>query len=119
MVVGGVLLGSVALRVSATFTPVRSPSLEMAEIPSGSWGSSDVTAEDIEYLRHSWMLPSADRITARPPANETAPEPQEGEFLVFATHFPRGFGLSASIFFNLFLETFELQPHHLGRNSIL
>ena len=39
--------------------------------------------------------------------------------MVFSSHFSRGFGLQMSRFFKLLLDSFDLQPHHLGPNSIL
>jgi hypothetical protein len=65
------------------------------------------------------MLPSEERVVARAPGGEVVPEPQAGEHVVFACHFPRGFGLPVSLFFRLLLDTFDLQPHHLGPNAIL
>ena len=78
-----------------------------------------VTAEDIEYLRRAQMLPTEDHVVARAPGGELVPEPEEGEYVVFAVHFSRGFGLPVSQFFRLFMDTFDLQPHHLGPNSII
>ena len=53
------------------------------------------------------------------PGDEVVPTPQAGEHVVFAGHFLRGFGLPVSLFFRLLLDTFDLQPHHLGPNAIL
>jgi hypothetical protein len=39
--------------------------------------------------------------------------------VVFYSHFDRGFGLPASLFFRSFLEFFQLHPHHLGANAVM
>jgi hypothetical protein len=49
---------------------------------------------------------------------ELAPDLQPGEFVVFVTHFERGFGLPVSDFMKRFLEKFGIQPHHLPANAI-
>jgi hypothetical protein len=46
-----------------------------------------------------------------------APEP--GERVVFIAHFERGFGLPASDFFRDFLDTYDLQPHHIPANAVM
>lgn len=55
---------------------------------------------------------------ARLAAEEHAPSPNPGEFVVFLSHFQRGFGLPVSDFFHGWLNTYELQPHHLPANAI-
>jgi hypothetical protein len=47
------------------------------------------------------------------------PAPESGERVVFISHFERGFGLPASDFFWDFLDTYELQPHHLPANAVM
>jgi hypothetical protein len=47
------------------------------------------------------------------------PAPESGERVVFISHFERGFGLPASDFFRDFLDTYELQPHHLPANAVM
>ena len=47
------------------------------------------------------------------------PAPEPGKWVVFLTHFERGFGLPASNFFRQFLDFFSLQPHHLLANTIV
>ncbi|KAK1628651.1 hypothetical protein QYE76_002966 [Lolium multiflorum] len=58
------------------------------------------------------------QVACRIPGDELEPVPLEGEVVVFAAHFERGFGLPASDFFRRFLDFFELQPHHLPGNAI-
>jgi hypothetical protein len=47
------------------------------------------------------------------------PALESGERVVFISHFERGFGLPASDFFRDFLDTYELQPHHLPANAVM
>jgi hypothetical protein len=47
------------------------------------------------------------------------PAPESGERVIFISHFERGFGLPASDFFRDFLDTYELQPHHLPANVVM
>ena len=63
--------------------------------------------------------PDPPEVESRLPEGEVAPEPQPGEYVVFLAHFERGFGLPASPFFCDFLDTYDLQPHHLPANAIM
>jgi hypothetical protein len=47
------------------------------------------------------------------------PTPESGERIVFISHFKRGFGLLVSDFFRDFLDTYDLQPHHLPANAVM
>jgi hypothetical protein len=47
------------------------------------------------------------------------PAPESGERIVFISHFERGFGLPTSDFFRDFLDTYDLQPHHLPANAVM
>jgi hypothetical protein len=47
------------------------------------------------------------------------PAPEPGERVVFIAHFERGFGLPASDFFRDFLDTYDLQPHHIPANAVM
>jgi hypothetical protein len=47
------------------------------------------------------------------------PAPESGECVVFVSHFERGFGLPVSDFFQDFLDTYDLQPHHLPANAVM
>ena len=82
-----------------------------------SWGGSDVTNADIRWLRKSRRIP--DGVACRLPGDEVEPQPEDGERVVFLTHFERGFGLPVSDFMVEFLKKFELQPHHLPANAIV
>ena len=44
---------------------------------------------------------------------------EEGERVIFRSHFQRGLGLPASSFFRSFLEFYQLQPHHLTPNAVV
>jgi hypothetical protein len=71
--------------------------------------------DDIERLVRLRRIPSA--VVCRAPGEETEPEPQPGERVVFGAHLDRGLGLPASTFFRQFLDNFGLQPHHLPANA--
>ena len=60
----------------------------------------------------------AEGIIARLATAELAPSPNLGEYVVFLSHFQHGLGLPVSDFFNDWLNTYELQPHHLPANAI-
>jgi hypothetical protein len=47
------------------------------------------------------------------------PAPESGERVVFISHFERGFALPVSDFFWDFLDTYDLQPHHLPANAVM
>ena len=58
-------------------------------------------------------------IAVRVPADdEIRPDPGRGEVVLFVDHLERGLALPVSPFFRQFLDYFNLQPHHLGANSI-
>ena len=70
----------------------------------GDWDGSNLHMDHIEFLRNTRRLPSADQVRVRlAPAKEITPEPEEGERVVFRSHFLRGIGLPASAFFRSFL----------------
>ena len=74
----------------------------------------------MDVLRRSGKLPPADRVAVRlAPAAEIRPAPQQGERVIFRSHFPCGFGLSTSGFFRSFLDFFHIQPHHLTPNTVM
>ena len=55
--------------------------------------------DHIAFLRNTRRLPGEDYVRARsPPEEEILPTPQEGERVVFRSHFIRGLGLPASDF---------------------
>ena len=53
------------------------------------------------------------------PKKEISPAPEEGERVIFRSHFLRGLSLPASAFFRSFLEFYQLQPHHLTPNVVV
>ena len=86
----------------------------------GDWDGSNVHDDHVEFLRNTRRLPSADKVEVRfAPAKEITPEPQEGERVVFRSHFLRGVGLPVSAFFRSWLEFYQLQPHHLTPNAVV
>ena len=86
----------------------------------GDWDGSNVHMDHVEFLRKTRRLPGADKLRVRlAPEKEITPEPEEGERVVFRSHFLRGIGLPASAFFRSFLEFYQLQPHHLTPNTVV
>ena len=57
-------------------------------------------------------------VSCRLPGKESSPILNEGEFVVFMSHFARGFGLPLSEFARSFLDYFGLQSHHLPANVV-
>jgi hypothetical protein len=85
-----------------------------------AWCGSNVTEADLDVLRRYRQLPSADLVATRiPPSTEVVPVPQDGEYIVFLSHFERGFGLPASRFLREILDRFELQMQSLPANNIM
>jgi len=89
----------------------------MAKLPPGRWEGSDVTKDDLEWLRSTRRI--TPQVICRKPGKELEPVTEPGERVVFLAHFERGFGLPASDFFRAFLDFFGLQPHHLPANSFV
>ena len=80
------------------------------ELLRGVWQGSTITEEDILRLRRRRQIP--DGVETRiPPVGEIEPNPKDGEYVVFYSHFDRGFGLPVSKFtrftFNQFLITYR------------
>ena len=87
---------------------------------SSSWDGSNVHEDHVEFLRQTRRLPDANLVRVRlAPETEISPAPEEGERVVFRSHFLRGFGLPASGFLRSFLEFYNLQPHHLTPNAVM
>jgi len=85
----------------------------------GDWDGSTVIEDHISFLRDMRRMPNVAFVKARvPPEVEISPVPQEGERVVFRSHFLRGFGLPVSGFFRSFLDFYHLQPHHLTPNAV-
>lgn len=82
----------------------------------GGWSGSDVTQSEIEWLYRTRRIPAG--VECRRHSEGLEPNPGAGEYVVFSSHFERGFGLPASPFFWDFLDKFLLQPHHLPANAI-
>ena len=86
----------------------------------GDWDGSTVIEDHISFLRDTRRMPSVAFVKARvPPETEISPVPQEGERVVFRSHFLRGFGLPASGFMRSFLNFYQVQPHHLTPNTVV
>ena len=75
----------------------------------GDWDGSLVHMDHIEFLRKTRRLPGKDQVRVRlAPEKEITPAPEEGEWVIFWSHFLRGLGLPASAFFRSFLEFYQL-----------
>jgi hypothetical protein len=81
------------------------------------WEGSKVTPADISWITTTRRVLAG--VACRLPAGETVPAPESGERVVFVSHFKRGFGLPVSDFFRDFLDTYDLQPHHLPANAVM
>jgi hypothetical protein len=81
------------------------------------WEGSEVTPADISWITTTRRVPAG--VACRLPEGETVPAPESGERIVFVSHFERGFGLLVSDFFRDFLDTYDLQPHHLPTNAVM
>ena len=57
----------------------------------GAWAGSWVCQDDLDWLYRTRRIPAS--VAARLPSAELAPSPNLGEFVVFLSHFQRGFGL--------------------------
>ena len=67
------------------------------ELLRGAWQGSTVTEDHILRLRRRRQIP--DGVETRvPPEGEIQPAPREGEYVVFYSHFDRGFGLPLTSF---------------------
>ena len=85
----------------------------------GDWDGSTVIEDHITFLRDTRRMPSAAFVKARVlPETEISPVPQEGEWVVFRSHFLRGFGLPVSGFLCLFIDFNHIQPHHMTPNTV-
>ena len=75
----------------------------------GDWDGSLVDMDHIEFVHKTWLLPSEDLVQVRLAlAREVSPAPEEGERVIFRSHFLRGLGLPASAFFRSFLDFYHL-----------
>jgi hypothetical protein len=66
----------------------------------GNWEGSDVTSDEVAWLQRSGRIPAG--VECRLPGAEIEPRPEAGEFVVFVSHFERGFGLPLSDFMKEF-----------------
>ena len=86
----------------------------------GDWDGSNVHADHIDFLRKTRRLRDRDHVrVCLAPEREISPAPEEGERVVFRSHFLHGFSLPVSAFFRSWLEFYQLQPHHLTPNAVV
>jgi hypothetical protein len=62
-----------------------------------TWEGSDVTQSEFNWLRQSWWIPQ--EVQCRLLGVDPVPILHPDEYIVFVTHFERGFGLPAIDFF--------------------
>ena len=92
----------------------------MARTRAGDWDGPNVIEDHITYLRNTRRLPGEGYVEARvPPAKEIPPAPEEGERVIFCSHFLQGFGLPVSGFLRSFLQFYHLQLHQLTPNTVV
>ena len=89
---------------------------DAATADRGAWAGSWVCQDDLDCLYRTRRIPEG--VTTCLAATDLAPSPNPGEYVVFLSHFQRGFGLPVSDFFHDWLNTDELQPHYLPANAI-
>ena len=88
--------------------------------PRATWGGSDVDEGLIAELRQLGCIPPTELVLCRVPREgKVVPVPLAGEWVVFASHLVRGFGLPASPFLRSFLDHFGIQMQHLPMNGVL
>ena len=76
--------------------------------------------DHLTFLRVTRRMPNAAFVKVWVlPREEISPAPQGDEWVVFRSHFLRGFSLPASGFLRAFLEFYNLQPHHLTPNTVM
>src|SRR4051812_48589959 len=73
----------------------------------GSWQGSSVTRQEVEWLIRTRRIPA--EVSCRLPGKESSPVLNEGEYVVFMSHFARGFGLPLSDFAKDFLDVAGLE----------
>ena len=86
----------------------------------GDWDGSNVHTNHIDFLWKTRRLLGKDQVRVHlTPEKEITLAPEEGERVIFRSHFLRGLGLPASAFFRSFLDFYQLQPHHLTPNTVV
>ena len=79
---------------------------DAAAADRGAWAGSWVCQDDLDWLYRTRRIPAG--VIARLPSAELDPSPNPSEFVVFLSHFQRGFGLPVSDFFQDWLSTYHL-----------
>ncbi|KAE8791252.1 hypothetical protein D1007_34335 [Hordeum vulgare] len=93
------------VRLSRLFSPSSLPAtIKLPKVPADLWEGSIITGAHIEYLCRTRKLPSEEVLEACTPEGELAPEPRDGERVIFSSHFLVGFELQVSLFLRFFLD---------------
>ena len=76
----------------------------MARARAGDWDGSNVHEAHISFLHQARRLHREMHVKVHvPPEAEISPAPEDGQRVIFWSHFLRGFGLLASGFLRSFL----------------
>ena len=89
------------------------------QIKQANWAKSSMTELQLTELVNSGLLPPKEEIGWRAPEEETRPQPEQNEVIIFADHLNRGFRPPGSRFFRNVLQYYNLRPQDLAPNSIL
>lgn len=84
-----------------------------------NWAKSTMSELRFEELVKAGLLPSMAEIRWRALEEETRPQPDKGEVIVFTDHLTRGFRPPGSRFFCNVLQYYNVRPQDLAPNSIL
>lgn len=78
-----------------------------------------MTELQLTELVSASLLPPQNEIEWCAPEEETRPQPDQGEIIIFADHLKRGFRPPGSIFLRNVLQYYGVQLQDLAPNSIL
>lgn len=84
-----------------------------------NWPKSTMIELQLEEFMRQGLLPPKNEIEWRSPEEETRPQPDQGEVIVFADHLNRGFRPWGSKFFWNVLHYYGVHLQDLAPNSIL
>jgi hypothetical protein len=81
----------------------------------GDFVRSNVMREELQPFFDKGILPEeSDIVRWRIPGNESSPEPEAGEFVIFLPALERGLGFPSNLFFRRFLHFYHIKISDLG-----
>jgi hypothetical protein len=83
-----------------------------------SWVRSHVSTLMLNDLVEQGLLPAQGTISWRVLDEESSPQPEQGEVVIFVDHLQRGFSPLGAKFFRDVLKLFDLRPQDLCPNSV-